>query len=249
VHEERFIKRRGIDGAIQSSIQPQALAGLPKGSPLAAIGKHALEPDTSEALPLAFELVPADSALGRNTLMHLEQLWGQNWEGGGYGRYNCSSEPDTDGPWPFPSLFVARAYAEAKDFDSVWRILRWLDSLPGSRSGSWFEFYGIPHSPPFAQLGVTPWTWSELLLLLVHHILGVRPFHQALCIRPNLFPTLNNVEARFPLREGWLQLRIQRKPGEGSARFRSNARILRSSSEEVLLDYSTPNIEVDIDLP
>ncbi len=249
VHEERFIKRRGVDGAVHSLIQPQNEAGLPKGSPLASAGEHFLEPDTSEALPLALEFIPAESALGRNTLIHLEQLWGQNWEGGGYGRYHCSSEPDTDGPWPFPSLFVARAYAEAKDFDKVWRILRWMDSLSGSRSGSWFEFYGVPHSPPFAQLGVPPWTWSEMLCLLIHHILGVRPLHHGLHIRPHLFPTIKKVEAGFPLRQGWLQLRIQRHLKDGPARFHSNARILRSSSDDVLLDYSTPNIEVDIDLP
>ena len=249
VHKGRFIKRRGVDGAVHSLIQPRSEAGLPQGSPLASAGKHFLEPDASAALPLALEFVSAKSDLGRNTLAHLEQLWGQNWEGGGYGRYHCSSEPDTDGPWPFPSLFIARAYAEAKDFDKVWRILHWLDSLPASRSGSWFEFYGIPHSPPFAQLGITPWTWSEILCLQIHHILGVRPLHQGLHIRPHLFPTLKRVEARIPVRGGWLQLRIKRHLIEGPARFRSNALILRSSPEDVLLDYSLPNIEVDIDLP
>jgi hypothetical protein len=249
VHDGRFIKRRGIDGTVHSRIRPLEETGLPKGSPLASSEESWLEPDTTGALPIALEFVPADSDLARNTLAHLEELWGQNWVGGGYGRYHCSSEPDADGPWPFPSLCVARAYAEAQDYGKIWRVLNWLDSLPGGRPGTWFEFYGIPHAPPFAQLGITPWTWSEMLFLLIHHILGVRPGYQELCIRPHLFPEVNTVNARLPLRRGWLQLHVHRCLKEGRVRFRSNARILFSSAEEVRLDYTVPDIEVEIDLP
>jgi hypothetical protein len=50
-------------------------------------------------------------------------LWNQVWKGGGYGRYHLSSEPDSPGPWPFPSLFVAGANAE------MWEVKKQLRFL------------------------------------------------------------------------------------------------------------------------
>ena len=49
----------------------------------------------------------------------------------------------------------------------VWRVIRWLGLVPGAAAGSWFEFYGPRVAPPFPQVGVVPWTWAEMMFLLV----------------------------------------------------------------------------------
>ena len=158
VDKKGFIKRRDIDGSIQETITPLKDAGLPKGVPLSENIDHFLNPDTSAALPIAFGFVPPDSDVAKATLENLEQLWNQRWEDGGYGRYHFASEADSHGPWPFPSLFIARAGIETGDHNKVWKILNWLNTIPGAISGSWFEMYGPRISPPYAQVGITPWT-------------------------------------------------------------------------------------------
>ncbi|NIM16229.1 MAG: hypothetical protein GTO45_29845, partial [Candidatus Aminicenantes bacterium] len=127
-----FIKRRGIDGKTQETITPGNEAQLPEGSPLTLAGDHFLNPDTSAALPIGLGFVPPDSPVAAATMDHLELLWNQQWTGGGYGRYHASSEPDSAGSWPFASLFIARASMEIGDYDNVWRILKWLNTIPGA---------------------------------------------------------------------------------------------------------------------
>ena len=46
--------------------------------------------------------------LSRADIVRHLAKWNQAWTDGGYGRYHTSSEPDSPGPWPFASLFVAR---------------------------------------------------------------------------------------------------------------------------------------------
>jgi GH15 family glucan-1,4-alpha-glucosidase len=242
----RLFKRRGTDGKICRDIRPLPEAQLPDGSPLAAAGDHFIDPDTTVALPLAFGIVPGDSDLAAETLDGLEPLWNQAWEGGGYGRYHCSSEPDAWGPWPFPSLFVARACVEAGRFERAWDILRWLDTIPGSMSGTWFEFYGESHSPPFAQIGLTPWTWSEMLMLLVEHILGIHPGHETLRLRPRLLPGLHRIRGSFPLRQARLEITVGRGAPSGPITVGSNAPVLQQDSTGVELAYTGENIQVDL---
>jgi hypothetical protein len=74
--------------------------------------------------------------------------------------------------------------------------------------GAWFEFYGQRFAPPFPQVGIIPWTWAELVLLFVHHILGVRPGARGVHIRPRLLAGLQHVEARLPVGAGWLDLSL-----------------------------------------
>ena len=105
-------------------------------------------------------------------------------------------------------MFVARAAVETGDADTVWRVLRWMRQTPGGTAGSWFEFYGPRMAPPFPQVGIIPWTWAELVLLFVHHILGVRPGAQGILVRPRLLPGLRHVEARLPIGTGWLDLTL-----------------------------------------
>jgi hypothetical protein len=210
IEDGRFIKRRGVNGAVQTMITPAAEAGLPGGVPLFGEGSHYLNPDTSTMLPIALEFVDPRGELARNTLADIEQLWNQRWDGGGYGRYHVSSEPDSPGPWPFPSLFVARAYFEAGEDDKVWRILNWLASAPGGRAGTWFEFYGPRPIPPYPQVGIIPWTWAEMTCFFIHHLLGVRPGYAGLVLRPSLLAGLDSVEARLRLRGHTLRVGMRR---------------------------------------
>ncbi len=249
VEKGRLIKRRSVDGCVQNSIQALPEARLPSGVPLALKKAHRLNPDTSTMLPIAFEFVPAHSSLAKNTMKAVELLWNQAWDGGGYGRYHVSSEPDSPGPWPFPSLFVARAYAEMSEGEKVWPILKWLNTLPGAQSGAWFEFYGKRLAPPFPQVGVIPWTWAEIIILIVHHILGIRPQPDCLLIRPKLLPGIRKIKASFPLRNARLFVEIEADSRKDSLLVTSNSRVLRVSKTEAALAYSKRDILAKILIP
>jgi len=205
-----FIKRRGLDGRVQREVRPDPRSTLPREAPLFRPGRHLLDPDTAAVLPVAWELVDPGSRLAGRTLDSMETLWDQSWTGGGYGRYNVTSEADSPGPWPFASLFVARAALEAGDPAKTRRVLDWLGRLPGAPAASWFEFYGPRPVPPYPQVGIIPWAWAELIFLFVHHMLGVRPGESALRLSPKLVPGVNRMEADLALRGGRLELDIRR---------------------------------------
>jgi len=245
----KFIKRRSIDGTVQDSIQALGDALLPEGVPLSEKGIHLLDPDTSMVLPVALGFVPPDSAIAKKTMEAVETLWNQAWKGGGYGRYHLSSEPDSPGPWPFPSLFVARAYAEMQEGEKVWEILNWLNTIPGSLSGSWFEFYGERLAPPFPQVGITPWTWAEMIILQVHHITGIRPQFDHLLIRPKLLPGIRQIKASFPIRKTRLNLEIHRKSQQKVLLVRSNCEVLKTSEIDAEIAYSENQMNVFILIP
>jgi hypothetical protein len=239
-----FIKRRGLDGLVQERIRAWPEANLPAEVPLAAEPEHFLNPDTSAALPIALEFVPLDSPIVPLTMSSLEALWSQAWTAGGYGRYHFSSEPDSAGPWPFPSLFVARASVETGDFAKVWRVLEWMNTLAGSKAGAWFEFYGKRMAPPFPQVGIIPWAWAEMVLLLVHHVLGLRPEEDGLRIRPRLLPGMGRVEASFPVRDGRVELDLRGGDGEGRFAFSSSGEILRRTESEVAVKYPAGKVRL-----
>ena len=207
--ERGFIKRRTLDGGVQETIRARSSSGLPAGVPLASDRPHLLNPDTCCVLPIVFGLVDAGEPVARATLASAEALWNQEWDGGGYGRYDASSEPDSPGAWPFASVFVARALVEAGDSEGAWRVLRWLASTNGSKPGAWFEFNGPRIAPPFPQVGIIPWTWAELVLLFVHHILGVQPEADGVRVKPRLLAGMHSVTARIPIRDGWLRLALR----------------------------------------
>jgi hypothetical protein len=245
VDERGFIKRRGTGGEAQEYIEPPDSAMLPTGIGLGMEGKHALNPDTSAALPIAMGFIPPDSPIALATLNHMEGLWNQCWTGGGYGRYNATSEADSPGPWPFPSLFAARAYLENGNMEKAWRVLRWLDSLSGSAAGSWFEFYGQRISPPYPQVGICPWTWAEMILFLVHHMVGLQPHSDHIRIRPRLLSGLRRIQACFPLRNKRIWLNFRADPNAGEGRFQSSARILKASPEELIIEEGKEEIWID----
>ncbi|HTO04977.1 MAG TPA: hypothetical protein VL069_14795, partial [Opitutus sp.] len=222
LHDRRgFIKRRAPDGSVQETITADRACGLPDGVPLMSPGPHRLNPDSSAALPIALGTVSPDSPIARRTLRHLEQLWNQAGNGGGYGRYHVTSEPDSPGGWPFASLFVARAAVEAGDDAKVWRILRWLDSVPGAKAGTWFEFYGERIAPPLPQVGIVVWNWAELIVLYVQHILGVQPREDDVRVRPRLLEGLASADATFTIRGKRHRLRVKKgRGGKTSVAFR-----------------------------
>ncbi|MFO7693579.1 MAG: hypothetical protein R6V57_10885, partial [Vicinamibacterales bacterium] len=204
-----FLKRRSLDGSVQESITARPESGLPPGVPLAADRPHLLNPDTCCVLPIAFGMIEPGSPVSLATLAGVESLWNQEWDSGGYGRYHVSSEPDSPGAWPFASVFVARACVEAGDSAGAWRTLRWLASPAGGAAGAWFEFNGPRMAPPFPQVGIVPWTWAELVLLFVHHVLGVRPERDGVRVTPRLLAGMQGADARIPVRDGWLQLELR----------------------------------------
>jgi len=210
VENGRIIKRREISGRVQTDIRPGVGSLLPVEAPLFEKGRHLLNPDTSAALPVAWEFIDPAGRLARRTLASLETLWNQRWTGGGYGRYHVTSEADSPGPWPFASLFVARADFEAGNDARVRRVLRWLERLPGAPAGAWFEFYGPRPVPPYPQVGVVPWVWAEMVFLFVHHMLGVRPAEKVLRLRPRLLAGQKSMQASLWIRGGRLELAVRR---------------------------------------
>jgi len=249
VDRRGFIKRRDIDGSVQETIKPEAEARLAEGVPLASGGKHYLNPDTSAALPIAIGIIPPDSSVASRTLEQLESFWNQAWEGGGYGWYHMSSEADSLGPWPFPSLFIARAYTETENFNKVWRILRWLGSLPGSTAGSWFEFYGHRFAPPYPQVGIPPWTWAEMLILLIHHIIGIQPDVNFIRIRPKLLTGLEKTQTSLRVRDQQIELEIKKDPGIDTYQFQTDGTILKSLDREVHVMYPKDKLHVEVNVP
>lgn len=243
---ERLIKRRLHTGEPQRVLVPPDRDAMPPGMPLRVEASPYCDPDSTLALPIAFELVDPRSALASNTLEALESLWNQRWDFGGYARYHVASEPDSPGPWPFASLFIARANLEAGRYDRVWRVLDWLLTLPGGRAGAWFEHYGDRPVPPLPPVGITPWTWGELGMLLVHHMLGVRPTPSRLTIRPRLLERVHQAEVTLRVHDRRLRLLLRR-----GSRWRASAggRALEVVNGAVDLAAPLEDLEVEFELP
>ncbi len=208
-----FIKRRLTTGEMQSIIEPKNRAAMPQGMPLQTEKISYLDPDTSSVFPIIFEVVDPKSDISLKTLASMEALWNQRWQGGGYGRYHVSSEPDSPGGWPFPTVFLARAYHEAGNDAMVWRALDWLLSVQGGKAGAWYEFYGSRPTPPLPPVGFLPWTWAELVMLFMHHVLGVRPHADALWLRPKLLSGVDKITSIVIVRGQKIALTIHRSTG------------------------------------
>jgi len=244
-----FTKRRRIDGTVQEQVQVHADAGLPDWMPVTGPGPHYLNPDTCVVLPIALEFIDPTSELAARTLADVDRIWNQNWEGGGYSRYNITSEPDSPGPWPFASVFVARASLEAGQFDRTWNVLNWLSSTTGSKSGSWFEFIGPCKQPPAPQAGIIIWAWAEIVCFFVHHLLGVRPADNSLLLRPRLLPGMNDAAATFRIGEHRLRLSVRRAEYENEIGFTVNGVRHRYSKSGLRLPRPTSDLDVGVTVP
>ncbi len=249
VDNGHFIKRRHVNGEIQHEVHVENDTQLPKDIPILEPGSHYLNPDSSSALPIAFEFIDPRSSLAKKTLREVEALWNQRWQGGGYGRYNVTSEPDSPGPWPFASLFIARAYLEMEEDDKVWRTLNWLKSAPGSKSGSWFEFHGPRPIPPYPQVGIIPWTWAEHLILFVHHMLGIRPAWNKLKIRPKLLSGIDNAESSVRLRGFRLNIKLQKVQDHSKPGFWIDGAFHAYDKRGIEIDMPSRDLEIKVLFP
>ena len=138
---------------------------------------------------------------------------------------------------------------ERGEYEKVWRVLRWMGTLPGAKAGSWFEFYGPRLAPPFPQVGITPWTWAEMLILFCHHVIGIQPEIRHLRLRPRMLPGIKRIKALFPLRGGRIHLEIKRASKGRPPGFRSSGTIIQSSDEEAIILYSKKDFWVEAFLP
>jgi hypothetical protein len=249
VGEHGFFKRRGRNGAMQACIIPAPNSGLPHGVGLARNVPHPLNPDSSCALPIVYGFIPAESGIARRTLAQLEGLWNQAWEGGGYGRYHMDSDPDSAGPWPFPSLYIARAYLEGREYGKVQRVLDWLASLPEYPSGSFFEMYGDRIAPPYAQNGIVPWNWAEIIMLVVKNILGFQPEPDAMRIRPRLLPGMPRAEGCIPFRNGRIAFRFTQDWQIEKPQFQVDSRPAEADGDAVIVPFSGGEVRVTGTIP
>ena len=144
---------------------------------------------------------------------------------------------------------MARAYAETGDSEKVWRVLNWLDSMPGGVSGAWFEYYGPRFSPPFPQVGIVPWAWNEMLLLLVQHIAGVQPEKKGVRIRPRLLKGMDRVSGTVSIRGAWLHLELVRDESAEAVTFETDARVLDSSETDLLIEYPPDKAHLKLMVP
>jgi hypothetical protein len=247
VDDGHFTKRRLANGEVQKTMTPVNRKSMPPGSPLREESVSYCDADTENVLPIAFEVIDPKSPLSLNTLKFIERLWNQRWKGGGYGRYDATSEPDSPGPWPFASLFVARAYLEAGDHAKVWRVLDWLQHVQGGKAGSWLEFYGKRSVPPLPPIGIVPWNWGEMTIFFVHHLLGIRPSPAELVLRPTLLAGLNVMDARIPLRGTVLQMTVRKTAGEPVATV--NGKRMPLQNGRLTIPFPHADTVVEFDLP
>ncbi|NIA29109.1 MAG: hypothetical protein GWP06_04245 [Actinobacteria bacterium] len=246
VRDDHLIKRRKVNGEEQEELFPPAGSNLPSGVPLADDIKHLLNPDSSTALPIVLDFIDPKSELAVNTLVELEKLWNMNWSFGGYSRYNISSEPDSPGPWPLASLLIAQAYFEAGDDEKVWRVINWLNSIPGSNSGAWFEFYGPRPIPPCPQTGIIPWVWAEVQKLFIHHILGIRLQWETINIRPRLLKGIEKMEAVVRIRSIKLYLCIQKAAKGTQKSYSINNQLTAFGGDEIQIKHPIDDVHLQI---
>lgn len=206
VADGHLIKRRNVTGEIADLIPTGR--GRHPDIPFRTEKNNRLNPDASAGLVIALGLVDPRSPLAQKTLNDLEQLWNSRWFGGGYERYNSSSQQDTPGPWPFASCFILRGLHDAGLYERSRRVLEWLNSVQGGRTGFWFEEIPTLRSNT-KYCGIIPWTSGEIALFTVRHVLGVRFEGARVVIRPALYPGKGSASADLRFRQGRLRLRIE----------------------------------------
>ena len=243
IENGHLIKRRTRAGKWQRLMIPPSRTGMPPGSPIATDPEPTCEPDTSEVYPIIYGLVPPSSDLAARTMERMEELWNQRWTMGGYSRYNVSSEPDPPGPWPITTAMIARAYVETGNSKMAWRALHWLREIYGGQSGWWFERYAPSITPPAPPVSVCGWIWPEIILLVVHNLMGVRPELDRLTIRPRLIDGVDTISGRFQIRSSNVAITI-RRTGKPVARVSGRQIPL----EDGTLTIPSPRAGEDLDI-
>ena len=164
---------------------------------------------------------------------------------------HCHVDSDAEPPdgRPPAALCAARAALQAGHDDTVWRVLRWLDTVPGAAAGSWFESYGSRVVPPSTQVGVVPTTWAEMMFLLVHDVLGVRPADEMIRLKPRLPAGLQWVKASIPVRRRRLRLEVRAFEGLNSAACRMDGRPVDETGGTWLIPCPSDDLAVEIEIP
>jgi len=191
----RMIRRRNVDGRVQRELQPGIHATAPEYAPYMAESEDTRarpwEPCVTEIIPIVYGLLDPSGAVARATLDHVEELWDPTGIGG-YARYNIESDPDSPGPWPFATAFVAAAQIEARMDERAQRTITWLLDRAGPGI-SWHEYIGPRASPPLPPVGIVVWAWAQFMLLVVKHIVGVRVSGREIRVTPKLVGTEHTV--------------------------------------------------------
>ncbi|MFH0991699.1 MAG: twin-arginine translocation signal domain-containing protein [bacterium] len=244
VDDGKLIKRRLLNGEVQRTFEPPNRKSMPPGVPLNIEQVSYTDPDSASVLPLMYDVVDAKSPLGNKTLESMEFLWNQRWTMGGYARYNITSEPDSPGPWPFATVFMARSYFEANNDEKVWRALNWLLEVPGGKAGSWLECFVERPTPPLPPLGIVVWTWAELVMFFVHHLLGVRPNPKNLMIRPRLLSGMQEARAKVIVHGREVNIDIRRAKNEKTAFVNGKAVLFKDGA--IVLPLPKRNLSIEI---
>lgn len=250
IEDGHLIKRRTRAGAWQKTAVPPKRGSLPPGAPIAVEESPSLEPDTIVVLPILYEMIDPASPLSLETLRWVETLWNQRWEGGGYPRYNVTSEDNPPAPWPLSSMLVARANAAAGEDERVWRVLEWLNTVAGG-SGAWFERYGQSITPPMPPVGIVGWTWYEIINLCSHHIAGVRPEIDRLIIRPKPLTGMTTVRATQTIRGAVVVLEVNTGTANPGATVNGKPVPMTKGTLEIPFPRkgSTSNISINLSSP
>jgi hypothetical protein len=242
-----LIKRRLTNGEAQTTFEPPNRKAMPPGVPLNVEHVSYCDPDTASVIPVMFELVEPKGPLALKTLDSMEVLWNQRWTTGGYARYNITSEPDSPGPWPFATMFLARSYLEAGNDEKVWRALNWMLNVPtGGKGGSWLECYVDRPVPPLPPVGIVVWTWAEIIIFFVHHLLGVRPTPKDLLVRPRLLNGLKEVDAKLVIHGHDVHLKLRRAVKEPSASLDGKPVAVTHGSVTLPLPKKKASLEMNI---
>jgi hypothetical protein len=241
-----LIKRRTRDGRWQRYMIPANRSSMPPGSPLATLEKPEMDPDTSVSLPIAFGMIDPSGPLAKATLESIERLWNQRWSTGGYSRYNTDSEPDPPAPWPFATLFLARAYSEMGDHEKVWRALRWLASVHGGKAGAWFERYGPSITPPAPPVCIVGWTWAEFALLFVRHFAGIRPEIDRLAIQPKPLKGIDRLRSTQKVRGADVELIVLSGTGKKGATV--NGKEVRMIEGRIEIPYPKKGTSITVEI-
>lgn len=244
VADGRFTKRRLTNGEVQRTFEPPNRKSMPAGTPMNVETVSYCDPDAANVLPIMLGIVDPQSSVATKTLESMEHLWNQRWDTGGYARYDVSSEPDSPGAWPFPTVFIARSYFEAGNDEKVWRALNWLLTIQGGKAGAWFEYYGDRPTPPLPPVGFVVWTWAEVITFFVHHLLGVKPSSKNLVIRPRLLKGLDELNATAIVHSHKVAIHVKRATKEQFALV--DGKRMKLIDGAITLPLPTKDISIEI---
>ena len=231
VQDGALIKRRNVTGEVaEHLVQISGAPDVPARS-----GQHnQIYPDATMALPLALGLVKPNSALATNTLNEIEKLHNQRWSGGGYGRYDSSSEINMPGPWGIAGALVLRGQHAGGMLERSRSTLEWFRNVPGGNGGLYYEEMPLIAGSQQNWLGLVTWPTGELPYFVVRHYLGIGFENGRLTIRPQLFPGSPPVKADLRYRQGHLQIEITGSGRVHSATVNGKAVKVRADGSVIL---------------